>query len=87
MKLTQAEFEKKYIDNNHYITLGRLKEFIANCVDIPDDAPIVVQENLREDRDYIELHDGYIHMDLKYYPIWSGVWHKKENILGLDLDY
>ena len=88
--MTPKEFKEKYI-KHHYLTVGKLKEYLANY---PDDALVVSQ---RVEDSYYKNHGWetlkrpdsiYPEFETEYSPVWSPVLYKDDkDVFYLDLHY
>jgi hypothetical protein len=88
--MTPQEFKERYT-KHHYLTVGKLKEYLA---DYPDDALVVTQ---RVEDMYYEKYGWqtlkkpdpiFTRQEIEYSPVWSPVLYKDDKeCFYLDLHY
>lgn len=88
--MTPKEFKEKYT-KHHYLTVGRLKEYLESY---PDDALVVSQ---RVEDSYYENHGWetlkrpdalYPEFETEYTPVWGPILYKDDrDVFYLDLHY
>lgn len=88
--MTPQEFKERYT-KHHYLTVGKLKEYLAHY---PDDALVVAQ---RVEDVYYEKHGWqtlkkpdpmFKDHEIEYSPVWSPVLYRNDKeCFYLDLHY
>lgn len=88
--MTPKEFKEKYTEH-HYLTVGRLKEYLK---DYPDDALVVsqrVEDKYYENNGWQTLkrpNPLYPEFETEYSPVWGPVLYKDDkDVFYLDLHY